>query len=78
MSFTDALTKARSEFSKGPRCSVAAVLDGHDEADQIAAALTDPDIPGSLIAKALTDTGTKVRPEAVQRHRRGLCGCPRT
>lgn len=78
MSFTDALTKARSESSKGPRCSVAAVLDGNPEADQINAALKDRDIPGSVIAKALTDIGAKVRAEAVQRHRRGACDCNRS
>lgn len=60
-----------------PRCSVgqvAAVLDGADRADLVAL-LADFQVPGSLISKALLARGHNVKPQAVQRHRRGHCAC---
>lgn len=77
MSFTEALQQAKKDFSKGPACTVAAVLADHPEADAINAAFADRLIPGTLIAKALVKAGHQVRPEAVQRHRRHACGCER-
>lgn len=75
MSFTDALAKAQAEYSKGPACTVGQILKTHPEADKIKTAINDTTIPGTLIARALEETGSKVKAEAVQRHRRRACGC---
>lgn len=77
MSFTDALTKAQADFKKGPSCTVGITLASHPEAEKIQAAINDEAIPGTLISKALEESGAKVKAEAVQRHRRGACGCER-
>lgn len=75
MSFTEALTKAQQEFRKGPVCTVAVVLAAHPEADKIKAAISERAIPGTIIARALAESGSKVGSEAIQRHRRGACSC---
>ena len=59
------------------RCSVgqaATALDETDRADLVAL-LADLQVPGSLISKALLARGHNVKPQAVQRHRRGHCAC---
>jgi hypothetical protein len=78
VSFTDALSKAKADFSKGPACTIATVLASHPEADQIRGAIADNSVPGTLIAKALTDSGVKIGSTPIQRHRRGACGCEAT
>lgn len=75
MSFTDALTKAQQDFRKGPSCTVGVVLAAHAEAAKIKTAIDDRSIPGTIISRALAETGTKIGAEAIQRHRRGACSC---
>lgn len=60
-----------------PRCSVGQAALALDEADRadLAALLDDLQVPGSLISKALLARGHNVKPQAVQRHRRGHCAC---
>lgn len=77
MSFTDALTKEQATYRKGPSCTVGIVLATSPESDSIRAAIADEAIPGTVISRALGQTGAKVKAEAVQRHRRGACGCER-
>jgi hypothetical protein len=77
MSFTEALEKAKAEYSKGPACTVALILKSHPDANEIKASIEERGIPGTVIARALEATGSKVKAEAIQRHRRGACGCGR-
>lgn len=66
-------------MTKGPRCTVATALDRLDDAARAEAveALTDPTVYGTVVAKVLTrHTGVRIRPYALQRHRRGDCQCP--
>jgi hypothetical protein len=41
------------------------------------AALDNPEVQHSAIARALTKHGVRVGYSAVSNHRRGLCGCSR-
>ena len=76
MSLAEAL--ARTEPRKlGPTCSVAFILTrlDADDAATLAAALTDPCVPGSDLARALTAQGHRVTGNTIQRHRRRDCTC---
>jgi hypothetical protein len=77
MSFTEALEQAKAEYSKGPTCTVALILKSHPDADEIKTAIDECATPGTVIARALEATGSKVKAEAIQRHRRKACGCGR-
>lgn len=64
---------------KGPRCTVSVILGALDAKDRdvLEAALADPDIQSSQIAKVLTDNGHKIGDGTVSKHRRQGCACDR-
>lgn len=69
------------ELLAGPpprtQCHTGAVLRRLDDDMQAAvlAALANPDVQSTHIARTLTKYGHKVSQHSVQRHRRGECGC---
>lgn len=73
--FTAALAVARQD--RPLRCYVCKALRDMppDLAQSVTAALDDPNVTGSAIARALTAVGHKVREGSVTRHRRE-CGTP--
>lgn len=62
---------------KGPSCTVATVLAALDAEDrgELEAALADPQIPSTHIARVLAADGHDIRSSTVQRHCRGDCDC---
>jgi len=61
------------------KCRIGLALtsfEGDDKIDLIAA-LDNPEVQHSAIARALTKHGVRVGYSAVSNHRRGLCGCSR-
>jgi hypothetical protein len=62
---------------RGPDCSIAIAIAQMDDdtLNKFQAAMDNPSAPGTEIAKALVDLGYLVRPDAIQRHRRGACRC---
>lgn len=76
MSLADALN-AQPRRHHYQRCPVQAALNQLDAADQqlLHAALDDRDRTARSIADALATIGISVRPDGVQRHRRGVCAC---
>lgn len=70
---------AQAAHRRGGRCSVSVAIDameGQDRKD-LMAALADESIYGSTLSRVLKARGHRVPPEAIQRHRRGACACPR-
>ena len=63
---------------RGPRCSVTVVLESMNDEDaaDLRAALGDPTITGSVIARILRNRGHRITEQSVTRHRRGACLCP--
>jgi hypothetical protein len=60
----------------GRSCTVGLVINTiGDEADELKAALKDPTIPSTVIAKVLTGRGFRVSGDVMARHRRGECRC---
>jgi hypothetical protein len=82
---TDALKDVEAGLGRypGPQCTVAKILEqiSADDRDRLNRLLDNPDIPGSLIADALTRNGHTVSDKTILRHRRrsngGGCRCPR-
>jgi hypothetical protein len=63
---------------KGPRCTVAVMLDGlgGDDRAEAVAALADPAVMSSALVRAMARRGWDVPTQyVVQRHRRGECRC---
>lgn len=62
-----------------PRCSFGVILEALDEGDRasVVAALDDPSIPGTHVAKVLSSRGHPVKGDTVRRHGKGECSCPR-
>lgn len=67
----------------GLPCGIKVVLDALDkdakaDAKDLRAALADPDIPATNIARALTKRGVASfrNGDVITRHRRGDCACP--
>lgn len=60
---------------KGPRCTVCALLAAADKgfATEVEAAMAEPSLYATAIAKALRARGHDVHHEAVRRHRNGTC-----
>ena len=77
MSLLAEVAELASADRRGPRCGVSVLLDRLDPADakDLTALLADPHVPGTLIARALSNRGHSVKAPALQRHRRNLCGC---
>ena len=78
MSLRDAIGAIQNAPTK-PRCRVGQVLvelddDVHDE---LIRAIDDPSLTSAAIATALCSIGVDCREYSVQRHRRGICLCPR-
>jgi hypothetical protein len=66
--------------TKGPRCTVARLLDELTEQDRATflLALNDPDISDAALYRALENDGhTVARLPALGKHRRGQCNCPK-
>lgn len=75
---------APAVVQKGPPCGVERVLRLLDRDDPKAAAslrtalAMDPgEMPGSVIRRRLVDGGYRISGDALRRHRRGDCRCPR-
>jgi hypothetical protein len=68
---------AAQEPIKGPRCSVAILLDTLDaqDASDLVAALANPTYQGTSISRALKGRGINLAPHSIVRHRRGDCLC---
>lgn len=77
MKFEDAIANEIKAHRKGPPCSMGALIGDLDEADRKAlqAALDDPKVAHTWIARALTGVGRRMNPDTVARHRRGDCDC---
>lgn len=75
--------EARRGTYPGPQCTVARILNQltDDDRDHLVRVIDNTDIPGSVIAGALTRNGYSVADKTVLRHRkRGMssgCHCPR-
>jgi hypothetical protein len=84
MSLIDDLTgiESRRGTFPGPMCTVSRILGqlSEDERANLTRVIDNPDIPGSVIAGALTSNGYPVADKTVLRHRkRGQssgCHCP--
>lgn len=65
--------------AKPTGCSVPRVLQGltENERNAVAAALSDPDVQATAIARWMSSKGWKIGGHTIQRHRRGACGCDR-
>jgi hypothetical protein len=68
---------AAQEPLKGPRCSVAILLDTLDaqDANDLRSALANPAYQGTSISRALKGRGINLSPHSLVRHRRGDCLC---
>lgn len=66
---------AQTRTRPGFRCSVCKLLDDltPEDGDALRAALRDPQVQGSQIARALMSEGHDVKQNTVTRHRRGDC-----
>lgn len=76
MSLLDDLAAA-TNHTNGPICSVAAVLASLPpaEADAIRTAIDAKVIHSTVLGTVLGKNGLPVKAFAIQRHRRGDCGC---
>jgi hypothetical protein len=76
-SLLDTLSDPQYTPKRGPTCTVGLAMKDMDEdtLKKFTAAMANPSAAGTLIAKAVQDLGFKVRPDAIQRHRRGACRC---
>jgi hypothetical protein len=65
--------------SHATKCSVFLAQQAMDKGDSadLAAAMADPGITAAAISRALKARTVNVGQQAIARHRRGLCGCPR-
>lgn len=74
----DAIAAAGSK-GHGPRCSVTGLLEKLPKADraELLAILADAATQTSAIHRGLTSLGHTIGLSALQRHRRGECGCAR-
>jgi hypothetical protein len=85
MSLIDDLVSIESRRGTypGPQCTVAKIMGqiSEDDRAQLCRVLDNPDVPGSVIAGALTRNGYPVADKTVLRHRkRGTssgCHCPK-
>jgi hypothetical protein len=77
MSLLDTLSDPQYVPKRGPSCTVHLAMQNMDAdtLEKFTAAMANPSAAGTLIAKALQDLGFKVRPDAIQRHRRRACRC---
>ena len=77
MKFADAL--AVETDRPGPKCRTGILLEElpKDDAADLRAALADPTVAGSMIARALTKLGHPMQAQSIVRHRKGDCGCDR-
>lgn len=67
-----------AEGPGGKDCAVGWWLThGHADADRLAAAVANPSAPLGDVAAAFIRRGMDVTAQAVSRHRRGVCRCPR-
>ena len=78
MSLADRLQHAKAE-RKGPRCSVAKLMDRMPAQDREAlqAALDDDQLEARAIWRALLAEGYDITDQPLGRHRRGICQCSR-
>jgi len=71
--------EAQAAHRKGLPCSVSVALEGLQGEDRkdFEEALADESIYGSTLSRVLKARGFVVPQESIQRHRRGVCACPR-
>lgn len=71
------LDDIRSASVVDNRCAIHKAFQALTKNDQkdLAAALQDPEIEGTVIARVLRERGIQVSDRAVQRHRRDGCKC---
>jgi ABC-type phosphate/phosphonate transport system ATPase subunit len=69
--------RAENRRPVGPSCWVNQLFQSLSKEDQadLVAALADPDIQHSAIARALRNRGFEVKASAIPRHRRKECSC---
>ena len=75
MGLLDEIKSARPKV--GGRCSIPMFLDSLSDKDRadVEAALADPTIAATAIAKVLQARGHNMSASTLQRHRRGACLC---
>lgn len=73
LSLTEAL--AQQTVVKGPRCTMAGILEKYPNPDELVAALNDPTVEHTRLARALTSLGYPVKPHTIGRHRAKGCDC---
>jgi len=73
----DELAQDNYRPAKGPRCSVADLMERLDKKTlaTFQAALANPAAPASHIADALDEMGYFMAGDTIRRHRKGRCRC---
>lgn len=76
LGFSESFRKCQEQPQNRP-CRVEVIRRGFDGADrvQFEKILNDPNVPHSLIVRALAVEGIKVSASTVGLHRRGACSC---
>ena len=71
------LLAAETTSKMGARCSIAAFAESdHEYRDAILAAIDDPDVQATAVARACKTVGFNVGADTVRRHRKLDCKCP--
>ena len=62
-----------------PTCTIATIVRDLDDEDRAAfeTVIYDYSVPCSAIGRALRGRGVNVSDQTLNRHRRGICACPR-
>jgi hypothetical protein len=81
MSLSEEIEEESASFHRGPECSVRVLLETlpPKDAQELVEVMARPtsQIMHSAIAKVLARRNHRVPPDAISRHRRGVCGCAR-
>lgn len=73
-----ALATGSHSMRKGPLCSIAQALGElpPEQAENLRAALANPNAPAMAISRALVGLGFSIKTRTIYRHRGGECACP--
>lgn len=79
-SLLDAIKQENDTSQKKPKCHVAKVLESLSDEDRadLLAALEQPDLRSTVIAKVLTNRGYPVSEFSIRRHKLKRCQCGST
>ncbi len=72
--------KKKQDGRQGPTCSIRLLLAAMDAEyrAEVEAAISDQTIRATVICEILKEDSIDMRPEPLQRHRRGQCACPKS